>query len=134
MKSYPVKMYTSSEYDALDGNVSENTIYVVWTKKAICMDIMATGTRIVPILRKIETAMRAAGLSGDGAIYDGWFGAWADSLTDPTEKPHFIWKYDGKSDLEQGHWSYSWSIEQIDNGLWYVFLNIARPEESTLPA
>lgn len=137
MKLYTVNQYTESEWEAHseteEYTAEENVINIVWKEKAVCMDIMASGKRIVPILRKIEKAMQAAGLSGNGRIYDGWFDAWADSLTDPSERKYFIWAYSGRGDAERGVWSYSWEIEQIDENQWYIFLNLARPiqEEPT---
>lgn len=139
MKRYTVKQYTETEYDAKceaayaadDFNTEDDVITIVWKEKAVCMDIMANGKRLVPILRKIEESMTEEGLAGESGIYAGWFGSWADSLRDPFDKKYFIWDYDGRQDMEQGHWSYSWGIEQIDDDRWYIFLNLARPEETT---
>ena len=135
MKTYPVINYTLKEWedkadlDSETGNYEEmeDEIIIVWEDGVACLDIMANGKRIVPILRKIEKALSAVGLSGDSetAIFGGWFGSWADSLTDPVEREYFDWNYPGKYDAEQGNWSYSWGIEQIDDGRWYVFLNIS---------
>ena len=134
MKRYTVKQYTTTEYEAYteENDLPEyDVINIVWSKKAVCMDIMATGKRLVPILRKIEESMpKTEALS----MFDGWFGPWADSLANPTDRQYFIWSYDGKQDRENGRWSYSWGIEQLEENEWYIFLNIARPEESTLTA
>ena len=133
MKQYPIRQYTAQEWDSLtDESVyADNTIDIVWSNGKVSMDIQATGKRIVPILRKIEKSMTEAGLAGEEGIYAGWFGSWADSLTDSFDKRYFIWNYDGKQDRENGCWSYSWGIEQIDEERWYVFLNLATA--STLP-
>lgn len=139
MKRYTVKQYTETEYDAKceaayaadDFSTEDDVITIVWKEKAVCMDIMANGKRLVPILRKIEESMTEEGLAGESGIYAGWFGSWADSLRDPFDKKYFIWNYDGRQDMEQGHWSYSWGIEQIDDDRWYIFLNLERPEETT---
>lgn len=137
MTKYIVKQYTEAEWNAKteaeyeSGEFinEEDVITIVWKKKAVCMDIMANGKRIVPILRKIEKAMTDAGLAGENSIYAGWFGEWANNLTDKIDKKYFIWKYDGRTDAERGIWSYSWEIEQIDEDRWYIFLNLALPEE-----
>lgn len=132
MKLYPVKNYTPEEWDnvteeAYNNGESPNDdeITIVWHGTYASMDIQATGKRIVPILRKIEKSMCEAGLTSEESVFSGWFGAWADSLTDSSEKRYFIWQYDGKNDRDNGHWSYSWGIEQIDEDRWYIFLNIA---------
>ena len=141
MKQYKINQYTKRQYDArIDAQIErdeltfeENTITIVWSEKAVSLDIQATGKRIVPILRKIEASMTAAGLAGDTGIYAGWFGSWADSLRDNFDKKYFIWSYDGRQDRENGHWSYSWGIEQLDADLWYIFLNLALPEGYEVP-
>lgn len=137
MKQYKINQYTERQYDAHTKTEAytneENTITIVWKRDAVCMDIMAEGVRLVPILRKIEATMTAAGLAGDTGIYAGWFGTWADSLTDPIDKKYFIWKYDGAEDARRGLWSYSWSIEQVDADRWYIFLNLALPEGYSVP-
>lgn len=130
MKLYAIRQYSLSEWEKVSDEQNEpmeDTMQIVWHDGAVCTDIMANGKRLVPILRKIEKTLVAAGLAGDGesAILGGWFGAWADSLVDPRDKKYFCWAYDGKYDREQGHWSYSWGIEQIDEGRWYIFLNVA---------
>ena len=137
MKQYKVNQYTERQYDAHTETEAyseeKNIINIVWKKSAVCLDIMADGVRIVPILRKVEASIDAAGLAGDTGIYSGWFGAWADSLTDRTDRQYFIWSYDGRQDRENGHWSYSWGIEQLDADLWYIFLNLALPEGYSVP-
>lgn len=132
MKLYEIKNYTPEEWDSYcdqqyDNGESpeENEITIVWHDGKACLDIQATGKRLVPILRKVEKALTEAGLAGQDGIFAGWFGAWADSLTDSSEKRYFIWAYDGKRDMENGIWSYSWGIEQLDDNLWYIFLNLA---------
>lgn len=133
MKTYPINHYTEQQWedkfeqDYARGEFAtdENEITMVWKDGVACMDIQATGKRIVPILRKVEKALTDAGLAGDDGLYAGWFGAWADSLTDRFDKRYFIWNYDGKADAENGNWSYSWGIERLADDLWYVFLNIA---------
>ena len=135
---YTIKQYTRYAWDTMtedpekyDYDTIENVLEIVWDKTIARLDIMATGKRIVPILRKIERTLRNAGLAHDDSddhtpyVFDGWFNAWADSLTDPREKQYFIWSYDGKTDRENGHWSYSWGIEQLDENTWYIFLNLA---------
>lgn len=109
----------------------EDEILVIEKKGAYCMDITANGKRIVPILRKIEKAMTEAGLAGETGVYAGWFGEWANNLTDRQDRKYFIWNYSGRQDIENGCWSYSWGIEQIDDDHWYIFLNIAKPQEET---
>lgn len=135
MKLYAIRQYSFAEWEKVSNEQIDNGVYeseedtmqIVWKDGAVCTDIMANGKRLVPILRKIENTLVAAGLAGDGesAILGGWFGAWADSLVDPRDKKYFCWAYDGKYDREQGHWSYSWGIEQIDEDRWYIFLNLA---------
>lgn len=133
MKAYQIKQYTPEEWDSIfeqgyendSFSNHENEITLVWKDGAVCMDIQATGKRLVPILRKVENSLTLAGLAGNDGILAGWFGAWADSLTDSSEKRYFIWNYDGKHDAENGNWSYSWGIEQIDDDMWYIFLNLA---------
>lgn len=142
MKQYTVNQYTEAEYDAKleaeyeadEFSSEEDVIDIVWMPTAVCMDIMANGKRLVPILRKIESSMTAAGLAGETGIYAGWFGSWADSLRDPFDRKYFIWSYDGRQDAEQGHWRYYWSIEQIDDERWYIFLNLARDEQKEMEA
>ena len=140
MKLYKVNQYTARYYIAIVAPAlergdapEENTVTVVWKEKAVCMDILATGKRIVPILRKLEASMTAAGLAGTDGIYSGWFGSWADSLRDSFDRKYFDWNYSGEQDAERGQWSYSWSIEQLDENLWYVFLNLAIPEGYKVP-
>lgn len=135
MKLYAIRQYSLGEWekvtneqierDALE--TVEDTMQIVWKDGAVCTDIMANGKRLVPILRKVEATLQAVGLAGDGenAILGGWFGAWADSLVDPRDKKYFCWAYDGRQDIENGCWSYSWGIEQIDGDRWYIFLNVA---------
>lgn len=135
MKLYAIRQYSLTEWEKVSNEQIDNGVYeseedtmqIVWQDGAVCTDITANGKRIVPILRKIENTLAAVGLAGDGesAILGGWFGAWADSLVDPRDKKYFCWAYDGKYDREQGHWSYSWGIEQIDDDRWYIFLNLA---------
>lgn len=129
-KLYPVMQYSESAWSALcesdDHEVQNDVVTVVWKKKAVCLDIMASGQKVVYILRRLEASLQAVGLSGSGKVYDGWFGAWADSLTSRTDRKYFIWSYDGKEDAKQGRWSYSWSVERIDDDQWYIFLNLAR--------
>lgn len=137
MKEYKVNQYTERQYDAHTETDAyreeEDIINVVWKHDAVCMDIIANGRRIVPILRKIETSMTTAGLAGGNGIYAGWFGAWADSLRDRFDRKYFIWNYSGTLDRENGHWSYSWGIEQIDDDRWYIYLNLAIPEGYNVP-
>lgn len=140
MKLYKVNQYTARHYIAIVAPAlergdapEENTVTVVWNEKAVCMDILATGKRIVPILRKLEASMTAAGLAGTDGIYSGWFGSWADCLRDSFDRKYFDWNYSGEQDAERGLWSYSWSIEQLDENLWYVFLNLAIPEGYKVP-
>lgn len=127
MKQYPIRQYTAQEWDSLtdENTYADNTVDIVWADGKLSMDIMADGKRIVPILRKIEKSLTEAGFAGKDGILAGWFGAWADSLTDKAEKKYFLWNYDGKHDMENGNWSYSWGIEQLDDNLWYIFLNLA---------
>ena len=131
MKQYKVNQFTTEQWDAIeyDWNEHEDEIVLIEKKDAYCMDITANGKRIVPILRKIEKSLTDAGLAGENGIYAGWFGEWANELTDRSSKKYFIWNYSGKSDIERGCWSYSWGIEQINDDLWYIFLNIAKPQE-----
>ena len=131
-KLYKINQFTGAEWDAIeyDWNEHEDEIVIIEKKDAYCMDITANGKRIVPILRKIEEAMTAAGLAGETGIYAGWFGEWANELTDRRDRKYFIWNYSGRSDRERGCWSYSWGIEQIDEERWYIFLNIAKPQEA----
>lgn len=132
-KLYKINQFTAAEWDSIeyDWNEHEDEIVIIEKKDAYCMDITANGKRIVPILRKIEEAMTAAGLAGETGIYAGWFGEWANELTDRRDRKYFIWNYSGQSDRERGCWSYSWGIEQIDEDRWYIFLNIAKPQEET---
>lgn len=132
---YQVKQYTdteweekfNAEYESGEMENVEDQINIVWNGKAACMDITANGKRLVPILRKIEKALRGAGLSGDNGeyVFSGWFDSWADALVNPADRKYFVWNYDGKQDRENGHWAYSWGIEQISDDQWYIFLNIA---------
>lgn len=131
-KLYKINQFTAEQWDGIeyDWNEHEDEIVIIEKKDAYCMDITANGKRIVPILRKIEEAMTAAGLAGDNGIYAGWFGEWANELTGSYfDRKNFIWEYSGRSDRERGCWSYSWSIEQIDEDRWYIFLNIAKPTQ-----
>lgn len=130
-KLYKINQFTVEQWDGIeyDWNEHEDEIVIIEKKDAYCMDITANGKRIVPILRKIEEAMTAAGLAGDTGIYAGWFGEWANELTDRRDRKYFIWNYSGRSDRERGCWSYSWGIEQIDEDRWYIFLNIAKPQD-----
>lgn len=133
-KLYKINQFTAAEWDGIeyDWNEHEDEIVIIEKKDAYCMDITANGKRIVPILRKIEEAMTAAGLAGETGIYAGWFGEWANELTGSySDRKNFIWDYSGLSDWERGCWSYSWGIEQIDEDSWYIFLNIAKPQEDT---
>lgn len=132
-KMYKINQFTAEQWDGIeyDWNEHEDEIVIIEKKDAYCMDITANGKRIVPILRKIEEAMTAAGLAGETGIYAGWFGEWANELTDRRDRKYFIWNYSGQSDRERGCWSYSWGIEQIDEDRWYIFLNIAKPQEET---
>lgn len=132
-KLYKINQFTAEQWDAIeyDWNEHEDEIVIIEKKDAYCMDITANGKRIVPILRKIEEAMTAAGLAGETGIFAGWFGEWANELTDRRDRKYFIWDYSGRSDRERGCWSYSWGIEQIDEDRWYIFLNIAKPQEET---
>ena len=132
-KLYKINQFTAEQWDGIeyDWNEHEDEIVIIEKKDAYCMDITANGKRIVPILRKIEEAMTAAGLAGETGIYAGWFGEWANELTDRRDRKYFIWNYSGQSDRERGCWSYSWGIEQIDEDRWYIFLNIAKPQEET---
>lgn len=132
-KLYKINQFTAEQWDTIeyDWNEHEDEIVIIEKKDAWCMDITANGKRIVPILRKIEEAMTAAGLAGETGIYAGWFGEWANELTDRRDRKYFIWDYSGRSDRERGCWSYSWGIEQIDEDRWYIFLNIAKPQEET---
>lgn len=133
-KLYKINQFTAAEWDAIeyDWNEHEDEIVIIEEKDAYCMDITANGKRIVPILRKIEEAMTAAGLAGESGIFAGWFGEWANELTGSYfDRKNFIWDYSGRSDQERGCWSYSWGIEQIDDDRWYIFLNIAKPQEET---
>ena len=115
-------------------NGKENELLLVVTPSAYCLDIEATGKRVVPILRKIETTLTAAGLAGQAGIFAGWFGQWAEDLTDRSQRKYFLWNYSGEEDRRRGVWSYSWGIEDHE-GSWYIFLNLARPEttEKTAP-
>lgn len=133
MKQYKINQFTVEQWDSIeyDWNEHEDEIVIIEKKDAYCMDITANGKRIVPILRKIEKSMTDAGLAGDDGIFAGWFGEWANELTDRSSRKYFIWNYSGKSDRERGCWSYSWGIEQIDDDLWYIFLNIAKPQQET---
>ena len=132
-KLYKINQFTAEQWDSIeyDWNEHEDEIVIIEKKDAYCMDITANGKRIVPILRKIEEAMTAAGLAGETGIFAGWFGEWANELTDRVDRKYFIWNYSGQSDRERGCWSYSWGIEQIDDDRWYIFLNIAKPQEET---
>ena len=132
-KLYKINQFTAEQWDSIeyDWNEHEDEIVIIEKKDAYCMDITANGKRIVPILRKIEEAMTAAGLAGEAGIFAGWFGEWANELTDRRDRKYFIWNYSGQSDRERGCWSYSWGIEQIDDDRWYIFLNIAKPQEET---
>lgn len=133
MKQYTIKQYTAAEFDAIDEySWNDDEIVIIEKKDAYCMDITANGKRIVPILRKIEATMTAAGLAGDDGIYAGWFGVWADCLTDRRDRKEFIWNYSGKVDRERGCWTYSWGIEQVNDDQWYIFLNIAKPAEEVI--
>lgn len=132
-KLYKVNQFTAQEWDAIeyDWNKHEDEIVVIEKADAYCMDITVNGVCLVPILRKIEESMTAAGLAGEAGVYAGWFGEWANSLASRTDRKYFIWNYSGKSDRERGCWSYSWGIEQIDDDRWYIFLNIAKPQDTT---
>lgn len=130
MKLYTIRQYSLAEWERVSDEQTEpmeDTMQIVWKDGAVCTDITANGKRLVPILRKVEATLVAAGLAGDGesAILGGWFGGWADALTDRFERKYFCWAYDGRQDIENGCWSYSWGIEQIDDDRWYIFLNLA---------
>lgn len=132
MKQYKVTQMSEALWNTIeDYDWPEDEILVIEKKDAYCMDITANGKRIVPILRKIEKAMTDAGLAGESGVYAGWFGEWANSLTDRQDRKYFIWNYSGRQDIENGCWSYSWGIEQIDDDRWYIFLNIAKPQDDT---
>ena len=130
---YGIRNYTAAQWDTICEDMIENdgisfpedTIEIVWGNGAARLDITANGKRVVPIMRKIEKTLQAAGLSGDGHVFDGWFGPWADSLTDRTDRKYFLWHYYGDEDRRRGCWSYSWGIEQINDDQWYLYLNIA---------
>ena len=131
-KMYKINQFTEEQFDQFEEyGWCDDEIVIIEKKDAYCMDITANGKRIVPILRKIEESLTKAGLAGDNGIFAGWFGEWANELTDRSSKKYFIWNYSGKSDRERGCWSYSWGIEQIDDDLWYIFLNIAKPQQET---
>ena len=129
-KLYTVKQFTAAQYDALpEYPAEENEILIIRKPGALCMDITAEGVRVVPILRKIEATLTAAGLAGESGPFAGWFGEWANSLTSRQDRKYFIWNYSGLEDIRNGVWSYSWGIEQQDDSLWYIFLNIAVNDE-----
>ena len=119
MKEYKTRFMTQAEFDGYeDYPVSENTILFVLSEKALCMDITATGKRIFPILRKMESSLKAAGYEDHAA----WFTGWIEQYEDTGE---IDWNYSGAEDRKRGCWSYSWGFEQYD-GCWYIFLNLAR--------
>ena len=130
-KLYKINQFTSQEWDAIeyDWDAHEDEIVIIEKKNKYCMDITANGKRIVPILRKIEESMTKAGLAGENGVFAGWFGEWANSLTNRQDRKYFIWNYSGRQDIDNGCWSYSWGIEELDDGLWYIFLNIAKPQQ-----
>lgn len=126
-KLYKINQYTEDQFNRAEDEFAwpEDEILIIEKRDAYCMDITAHGKRIVPILRKIEESM--AGLAGENGVYAGWFGEWANSLTNRQDRKYFIWNYSGRN----GCWSYSWGIEKLYDGLWYIFLNIAKPQEET---
>ena len=130
MKTYKINQFTSEEFNTIDNEYQwpEDEILIVEKPDAYCLDITANGVRLVPILRKIEAALTAAGLAGNDGVYAGWFGQWADDLTDPSSRKYFCYQYSGAEDRRRGCWSYSWGIEQISEDRWYIFLNIAKPQ------
>jgi len=127
MNQYKVIRMSEAQFNAVeDYPAQENEIFILTRPGCICMDITAEGVRVVPILRKIEATLTAAGLAGESGPLAGWFGEWANELTGSySDRKNFIWEYSGRSDRERGCWSYSWGIEQIDETRWYIFLNVA---------
>ena len=71
-KLYPVMQYSESAWSALcesdDHEVQNDVVTVVWKKKAVCLDIMASGQKVVYILRRLEASLQAVGLSGSGKV------------------------------------------------------------------
>lgn len=137
MKGYTVKQYSKEEWDAKSEadyeaenfDTEYNVISIVWEGKVARLDIQAEGKRLVPILRKIEKALQENGLADENSVFSGWFDQWADALCNSFDKKYFLWSYDGRQDAENGHYSYSWSIEQTSDDSWYIFLNVATASE-----
>lgn len=117
MKSFSIREFNN--IDELDcEEIMDNTICLVHDKNIERMDITANYKSLLPLLKRLQYSLR------DRAIYRGWFEGFIEDY-----KQHGFdgmdASYDGRVDIENGVYAYSWGIEPGD-GYWYIFLNIKK--------
>ena len=57
---------------------------------------------------------------------------WTESLTESAENGYFRMNDNMMADGTQNPFpSYAWDIEEVDDGVWYIFLNVRQDEDET---